>query len=54
MSVKSEKFCPAPRRFGGLFEAPGRMNTNEPRDPKDVFYKSVELASSFSDHQKLT
>jgi hypothetical protein len=27
---------------------------NEPRDPKGVLYKAVELASSFSDLQKLT
>ena len=27
---------------------------NEPRDPKDMLYKIVELASSFSDLQKLT
>jgi hypothetical protein len=27
---------------------------NELRDPKDVFYDTIELASSFSDLQKLT
>ena len=39
-------------RFGGLFETFGRIN--EPRDPKDVLYEVIELASSFSDLQKLT
>ena len=37
-------------RFGGLFETFGRIN--EPRDPKDVLYEVIELASSLSDFQK--
>ena len=56
VGVKSEKFRPAPPTVSvGLV---GCLMLwayiNEIRDPKDVLYKAVELASSFSDIQKLT
>ena len=56
VGVKSEKFCPAPPTLSvGLVGCLKLLGVyNELRDPKDVFYKAVELASSFSDLQKLT
>ena len=56
MSVKSEKFCPAPPTLSvdlvGCLKLLGVYK--RATGPKDMFYKAVELASSFSDLQKLT
>jgi hypothetical protein len=56
MIVKSEKFCPAPPTLVSVWWVVWSFwaYINEPRDPKDLLYKAVELASSFSDLQKLT
>jgi hypothetical protein len=56
MGVKSEKFCPAAPilSVGLVFFKSHWAYINEPRNPKGVLYEVLELASSFSDLQKLT
>ena len=55
MIVKSEKFCPAPPTLVSVWWVVWSFwaYINEPRDPKDTLCEIEELASSFSDLQKL-
>jgi hypothetical protein len=56
VGVKSEKFCLAPPFLVSVWWIVWSFWTyiSKLRDPKDVLYKVIELACSFSDLQKLT